>query len=158
MDHAKVGEDAVRVALITVPYVAVASMLALFGLPAISWLDSWINPVLDDFRVYNVRFEQDRRICWHMDWRKNREALPAQVRFFIRVGPTGAPIPVIAYRDGNPMMGRVRPVGHAAADFCVDFPNDIPIGTQIIVTSHVVYDLPHGLWQLRQDFPDVRVN
>lgn len=147
-----------RAVLLTIPYLVVAGVLTLFGLPAIAWLDAAVNPVLDDFRTYNVRFQDDRRICWHLDWRKNREAVPAQVRFFIRVGDTGAPIPIVAYRDGSPMLGRIRPVGYASADFCVDFPNDIPIGTPITVSSHVVYDLPHGLWQLRQDFPDVRVN
>lgn len=158
MDVVQVGKNAMRAVLISTPYLTVAAALTFFGVPAISWLDNTWNPVLDDFRVYNIRFQDNRRICWHVDWRKNREAGPAQVRFFIKVGDTGAPIPVVAYRDGSPMIGRVRPPGYHSADFCVDFPNDIVVGTPIVVTSHIIYDLAHGLWQVRQDFPDVRVN
>lgn len=140
--------------ILALPYLAVAAVVGVGAPPLAGWIDVKLRPVLGDAVVEHTTISRGR-ICWAVSWQKYREASPLVIRYSIRYGRFAEPIPTIAFRDDKPISNYERRPGLNRADLCAIIDPDVTSGTLVEVENEIVYQMPHGLWTVRDGLPTV---
>lgn len=139
---------------IALPYAVAAGLAGMVGAPVASHIEGRLNPILGEFTLSDERVV-DGHFCWVADWTKFRRATPLVIRYSVRYGAYGEPLPTVAFRDRRPLTNYERPPGRHHADLCIVLDPEVTPGTTIEVTNAIVYEMPHGLWTVTQHFPPV---
>lgn len=138
------------------PYTALLIVATFVGPVAGGYVERTVNPVLVDQRIERVAImDPEHVVCWTWVWTKTRAAAPRAVRYYMQIGQAD-PIPIFVFRDGKPVGTSERSPGRHTSQFCTPLPSNVP-ATKARVTGHIIYDMPHGLWDVRQDLPTVEV-
>jgi hypothetical protein len=137
-----------------VPYTLMLMVAVFVGPNLGAWVEQQLNPILVDSRVERVVLkEPGHQLCWVWIWSKARPAAPRAVRYYLQIGPSD-PVPVFVLLNGTPVGTVERPPGRYVAEYCAPLPPNVP-PARARLTGHIIYDMPHGLWEVRQDLPTV---
>ncbi|MEN5084243.1 hypothetical protein ABE438_17320 [Bosea sp. TWI1241] len=149
----------------TVAAVAVWAVAGIIGttlfLYATPMLEARFAPVLTEQRVEID--QQDRspgRMCWAWYWTKVRYAQPIVVSWSITVEGTAVEFPAITerQRDGAVLRNpQASALGPGRNELCVVIPVDLDRVPGLIIRGQINYRMPHGLWTIWQELPQIRV-
>jgi hypothetical protein len=138
------------------PYFLLLLLAVFVGPAAGGWIERYFRPVLVDHRIDRVAImDPEHVLCWTWTWTKTRPAAPRAVRYYLQIGQAD-PVPVFVFRAGKLIGAAERAPGRHTADFCTPLPSTVP-PTRARLTGHIIYDMPHGLWDVRQELPTVDV-
>ena len=139
-----------------VPY-SIMLMAAIFLGPTVGGkIESLFHPILVNNRIENLRTSgRPHEVCWTWIWAKTRAAAPRAIRYYVQVAQSDM-VPLFVQRDNAPMAAIERPPGWHSANFCAVLPPNVP-PEKAKITGHIIYDMPHGLWDVRQDLPEIEI-
>ena len=132
--------------------------LFLFATPA---LEARYAPVLSDQQVdVDATDRTPGQVCWTWSWIKKRYAQPIVSSWSIVVDGTAVEYPAITRRQRDQEIVRdIRPaaLGPGSNDLCVIIPAELDHLKTLTIKGQINYRMPHGLWTIWQDMPEVKV-
>jgi len=132
--------------------------LFLFVTPA---LEARFAPVLIDQKVDVDQTDRSPgQVCWTWSWVKARYAQPIVSSWSIVVEGTAVEYPAITQRQRDREVIRdIRPasIGPGSNDLCVKIPAELDSVKQLTIKGQINYRMPHGLWTVWQELPEVKV-